>query len=164
MNALMDKPYSGPALVLALSVAVAGAALASQHLGGLDPCILCYYQRYPWYLTIVLMLAAIAVPRARMALLVLAAAALAVNVGIAFYHVGVEHKVFAGPASCASGTITGATVEALRAQLAGQKIVRCDEPAFVLFGLSMAGYNLLASAAVAFIAARLAMKLRNRTP
>ena len=164
MNALMDKPYSGPALVLALSVAVAGAALASQHLGGLGPCILCYYQRYPWYLTIVLMLAAIAVPRARMALLVLAAAALAVNVGIAFYHVGVEHKVFAGPASCASGTITGATVEALRAQLAGQKIVRCDEPAFVLFGLSMAGYNLLASAAVAFIAARLAMKLRNRTP
>ena len=163
MNAPVDKPYSSPALVLALSVAVAGSALAAQHLGGLDPCILCYYQRYPWYLTIVLMLAAIAVPRARVALLGLAAAALAANVGIAFYHVGVEHKVFAGPASCASGTITGATVDALRAQLAGRKIVRCDEPAFLLFGVSMAGYNLLASAVVALIAARLAFKRRSGT-
>ncbi|MGQ0674745.1 MAG: disulfide bond formation protein B [Rhodospirillales bacterium] len=153
---------AAPALVLASSAAIVGAALASQHWGGLEPCILCYYQRYPWYAVIGLMAVALAWARLRAGLLVLAAILLIANAGIAFYHVGVEHKLFEGPAVCASGTITGATLDALRAQLAGKKVVRCDEPAFLLFGVSMAGYNLLASAAVALIALRLALGSKAR--
>ena len=161
---ISDNGLAAPALVLGLSVAIVGSALISQHWGGLEPCILCYYQRYPWYAVIGLMAAALALARVRIArtiLLGLAAALLVVNVGIAFYHVGVEHKLFEGPASCASGTITGGTVDALRAQLAGKKVVRCDEPAWMLFGVSMAGYNLVASAAVALIALRLALRQRS---
>lgn len=156
--------YAAPALVLGLSVAVVGSALISQHWGGLDPCILCYYQRYPWYAAIGLMALALGLAKLRCAralLLGAVAVLLAANVVLAFYHVGVEHKVFAGPASCASGAIAGGTVDALRAQLTGRKVVRCDEPAFVLFGVSMAGYNLLASAAVALIALRLALRERS---
>ena len=163
---ISDSGLAAPALVLGLSVAIVGSALVSQHWGGLEPCILCYYQRYPWYAVIGLMAAALVLARVRVArtiLLGLAATLLAVNVGIAFYHVGVEHKIFAGPASCASGTITGGTVDALRAQLTGKKVVRCDQPAWMLFGVSMAGYNLVASAAVALIALRLAMRQRSAT-
>lgn len=153
----MDKSYSGPAVVLALSIAVVGSALASQHLGGLEPCILCYYQRYPWYLVIGLMILALALPaRAQSVLLGIAALALVADVGIAAYHVGVEHKVFLGPAGCASGTIDATSADALRAQLLGKRVVRCDQPAWSLFGISMAGYNLLAAAAVAALSAWLA--------
>jgi len=153
---------AAPGLVLALSAAIVGTALISQHWGGLEPCILCYYQRYPWYAAIGLMIAALAVPRWRAALLWLAAALLVLDVGIAAYHVGVERKIFEGPASCASGTITGQTLDALRAQLAGKKVVRCDQPAWTLFGVSMAGYNLLAAGGVALIAAWLARKQGSR--
>ena len=165
MNLPGNPAVSSPLLVLGLSMAVVGSALISQHLGGLDPCILCYYQRYPWYAAIGLMAVALALPRlrcARIGLLAAVAALLAFNVALAAYHVGVEHKLFEGPSSCASGAITGNTIDALRAQLAGRKPVRCDEPAFLLFGISMAGYNLLASAAVAYVALRLA--LRERKP
>jgi disulfide bond formation protein DsbB len=64
--------------------------------------------------------------------------------------------VFEGPAACGSVTITGQSIEALRAQLQGKAIVRCDQPAWTLFGISMAGYNLLASAGMAAFAAWLA--------
>ncbi len=156
--------YAAPALVLGLSVAVVGSALVSQHWGGLDPCILCYYQRYPWYAAIGLMVLALALARlrgVRVAMLGIVAALLIVNMGISGYHIGVEHKLFEGPTSCASGTITGGTADALRAQLTGRKVVRCDEAAFTLFGISMAGYNLLASAAVALIALRFMLRERS---
>jgi disulfide bond formation protein DsbB len=142
------------ALVLAVSILVVGTALASQYIGGLEPCILCYYQRYPWYAVIALMAPALLVPaRARGLLLGLAALLFAAGSVLAIYHVGVEHRVFEGPAACGSVTITGQSIEALRAQLVGKPIVRCDQPAWTLFGVSMAGYNLMASAGMAALAA-----------
>lgn len=162
---LRSNPHAAPVLVLALSVAVVGSALISQHWGGLEPCILCYYQRYPWYAVIALTALATGLARldcVRAILLGAVAALLAANVVLAGYHIGVEHKIFAGPTSCASGTITAGTVDALRAQLTGKKVVRCDEAAFTLFGISMAGYNLIASAAVALLALRLALRERRR--
>ena len=64
------SPRLAAALVLAISLLVIGTALASQYIGGLEPCILCYYQRYPWYAVIAVAILALALPgRARAALL-----------------------------------------------------------------------------------------------
>lgn len=146
----MERILRGPGPVLAVSLAIIATVLASQYIGGLEPCILCYYQRYPWYAIIALMVVALALPARGQAVLLGAAAVLfAVGTVIAVYHVGVEHKVFAGPAACGSATITGQSVDALRAQIVGKPVVRCDQPAWTLFGISMAGYNLVASAAMA---------------
>jgi disulfide bond formation protein DsbB len=46
------RPFDLPVRTLAAAVAlgsaaVLGTALAFQHLGGLAPCVLCYWQRYP---------------------------------------------------------------------------------------------------------------------
>ncbi|MCK6449515.1 MAG: disulfide bond formation protein B [Alphaproteobacteria bacterium] len=155
----MQRSLFAPALVLLGSAAVVGTAVASQYLGGLEPCVLCYYQRYPWYAVIALMLAALVLGgRARAALLGLAALLFAAGAVMGAYHVGVEHRLFAGPASCGSVTIDAGSIEALRAQLIGKPVVRCDQPAWSLFGISMAGYNLVASLAMAALAARLARR------
>ncbi len=155
----MERSLFAPALVLLASVAVVGSAVASQYLGGLEPCVLCYYQRYPWYAVIGLMLAALALGgRVRAALLGLAALLFVAGAGMGAYHVGVEHKIFAGPAACGSVTINAGSIEALRAQLIGKPMVRCDQPAWSLFGVSMAGYNLLASLGMAALAAWLARR------
>jgi disulfide bond formation protein DsbB len=137
------------------SAAVLGAALAFQHLGGLAPCVLCYWQRYPYWAAIPLAAAAaIVVPRDRRigaALLGLAAAALATTAAIAAFHVGVEQKWWEGTAACGGTQGPAASLEELRARLLAAPVVRCDEPAWTLFGVSMAGYNfIIASVLAAF--------------
>jgi len=78
----------------------------------------------------------------------IAALAFLIGAGLAFYHVGVEQHWLAGPTACTGGTSGADTVEALKAQLLGRQPVNCDEPAWRLFGVSLAGWNLLASAVI----------------
>lgn len=76
--------------------------------------------------------------------------------GIAAFHVGVEQHWWQGLASCGGNLPQARTVEELRAALLAQPVVRCDEVAWSLFGISMAGWNFLFSlglAALSFAAA-----------
>ncbi len=143
---------NSPALIALASIAVLGTALASQYLGGLAPCELCIAQRWPYVFTIAAGLAAWAVPGGRAArrwLVGACAIAFAIGGAIAVYHAGVEYGWFAGPTACSGAATTADTIEELRRQLLAQPVVRCDEPAWTLFGVSMAGYNAVASAALA---------------
>ncbi len=150
---------NAPALIALASIAILGTALASQYFGGLAPCKLCHYQRWPYIFTIVAGLAAWAMPGgavARQWLIAACAMAFAIGGAVAVYHAGVEYGWFAGPASCSGTGPAPATVEELRRLLA-RPVVRCDEPAWTLLGVSMAGYNVVASAFLAvasLIAAR----------
>ena len=140
-------PRRFPVFVLVASAAVLGGALLSQYWGGLAPCELCLLQRWPWLAAIVISLVAIMVG-SRAALpwvALLLAAVFAVGSAFAFYHVGVEKHWFAGPNACTGAATAADTVEALKARILGQMPVRCDEPAWMLWGISLAGWNLLAS-------------------
>ncbi|MET4700717.1 disulfide bond formation protein DsbB [Constrictibacter sp. MBR-5] len=138
-------------LVLALASAVIlGSALASQYVGGLSPCELCIWQRWPYVATIVLGLAAAAVRRAaRRALLALAGLVFLAGAAVAAFHVGVEQHWWQGLQSCGGNLPQARTVEELRAALLQQPVVRCDEIAWSLFGISMAGWNFLLSLGLA---------------
>jgi disulfide bond formation protein DsbB len=149
-----------PAALLVLAVvAILLAALGFQYLGGVAPCELCYYQRIAYATAGVLALLALPADRRPLAawLLALAGLALLANVGIAGYHVGVEQQWWAGTQGCTGAEAgSAASVEDLRAQIMAAPIVRCDEVAWSLFGISMAGYNIplsLALGAFAFLAA-----------
>jgi disulfide bond formation protein DsbB len=144
----MRGPIPGfTAFVLAASAVVLGAALLSQYWGGLAPCELCLLQRWPWGVAIVISFVATMVG-SRPALpwvALLLAAVFAVSAVFAFYHVGVEQHWFAGPTACSGAATAAGTVEALKAQILRQQPVRCDEVAWSLWGISLAGWNLLAS-------------------
>jgi disulfide bond formation protein DsbB len=133
--------------VLLASAAVLGAAFASQYWGGLLPCELCLYERWPWGAAIVIAFIATMVGSRPVLPWVAALLALVFAAGsaLAFYHVGVEQHWFAGPSACTAPAITADTVAALEAQLLHQQPVRCDQPAWSLFGVSLAGWNLVAS-------------------
>jgi disulfide bond formation protein DsbB len=143
-------------------------ALFFQYVVGLAPCVLCIWQRWPHVAVVVLGAAALGLARragARAAALALAGIALLVGAGIGAFHVGVEQRWWAGTSEC-GGAVGAGSVDALRAQILAAPVVRCDEVAWSLFGISMAGYNVLISlalAAVAFLAARAALVSR-RTP
>ena len=144
---MRGDPVRFPVYVLVASAAVLGGALFSQYWGGLAPCELCLYQRWPWAAAIVISLIAIMVG-SRSALpwvALMLFAVFAVGSALAFYHVGVERHWFAGPSACTGAATAADTVEALKARILGQMPVRCDEPAWSLWGISLAGWNLLAS-------------------
>ncbi len=44
---IVASPRNVAGLILAVSAGALAAALLSQYVGGLVPCVLCYYQRLP---------------------------------------------------------------------------------------------------------------------
>ncbi len=157
------------ALVFAASAAILGTALASQLVGGLEPCALCIYQRYPYAIAIGLSGVGFGLSgQARMpgivfaALAGLCAAAFLANAGIAAYHVGVEQHWWAGTAACVGAEGPAASLDELRARILGAPVVPCDEVAWSLVGVSLAGYNFIASIALAGASGFAARRLGRR--
>jgi disulfide bond formation protein DsbB len=143
-----------PIFVLVTSAIVMITVLVSQYWGGLAPCELCLTERWPWDVAIVVaFVATMAASRSALPwVALLLAVVFAVGAVLAFYHVGVERHWFGGPSACTAAA-TPATLDALKAQLLHQQPVRCDEPAWTLSGISLAGWNLLASLLMAVICA-----------
>ena len=139
------------ALILAASLGALAGALVAETVYQLAPCPLCIYQRWPYVATALLAALAMAT-RGRWPVLFIGLGCLvfAGESVLAFYHVGVEQGWFEGLAACAGAGETPATLEALRAQLLeGPPPPRCDQPAWTLFGISMAGYNVIYAAVLA---------------
>lgn len=137
--------------LLAASVLILGAAFAFQLIGGLRPCELCIWQRYPYAIAIGLTGIGIGLARAGVErrllilLLVLCGLVFLTGSGIGLFHVGVEQKWWEGTSACV-GNLSGAgSLDDLREKLLAAPVVRCDEAAWSLFGISMAGYNVFLS-------------------
>jgi disulfide bond formation protein DsbB len=79
--------------------------------------------------------------------------ALIVTAGIGVFHVDFEYHWWAGPQACAGNVPRGLSPEQLRKYLFGAKMVRCDETAWAMWGISMAGWNAILSGALAFVLA-----------
>jgi len=146
----MSRARPAPWLLLFASIAVLGTALLSQFVGGLQPCELCLYERWPYDAVILLAILALLLRNSRIDRLVLMAAALAFAAGavLSFYHVGVEQHWFAGPSAC-TGDLKADSPEALLKALQGRDTVQCDVVQWSFHGVSLAGLNFAVSLALA---------------
>jgi disulfide bond formation protein DsbB len=138
------------ALAAAGSALLLVAAFAFQHLGGLAPCAMCLWQRWPHAAAVAIGALGLAAPSAALAFL--GGLAMLGNAGLALYHTGVERDWWDGPASCSGGGGLGSAdiADLLNPDLGGG-IVMCDEVAWQMLGLSMASWNGLACLALAAI-------------
>lgn len=149
-------------VALLLPLALLGGALGSQYVGGLVPCEMCYWQRWPHGAAILLAGLAFAGPAesARSRLFTLAAAAaIAVSGAIGVYHAGVELGIFEGLTACSSIAAGGSTDQLLR-DIMATPLVRCDQVQFAFLGISMAGWNAILSLGGAGLIALLALRGR----
>lgn len=137
-----------PWLAAGIAAAALLGALGFEYLGGYPPCLLCHWQRYAHLVALALAVAALPAGGAARRLLTGASGlAFLAGAGIAGFHVGVEQGWWQGLPGCSAPDIGGLSVEQLRETLMRTEVVPCDEVAWSLLGLSMAGWNLVLSAA-----------------
>ena len=146
------------AFALAASLALLGAAHAFERFGGLAPCNLCLKQREVYWGAVAIALTATlwhlvsrgsrGTPRIAAFLLAVVFTTGAVT---ALFHMGGENGWWELPATCAGGGEV--SLESLAALALGTAPVKapvyCDAVTWRFLGLSMAGWNVLISAALA---------------
>lgn len=127
------------------------AAFAFQHLGGLAPCSLCIWQRWPHAVALAAGAGALIFASALWPLA--GAATMGAGAGLAGYHTGVERGWWPGPSGCTgdTGALSGMSGADLLSTDGASGVVLCDEVAWEMMGLSMASWNGLASVALAGI-------------
>lgn len=160
-----------PAFVTAVALVVGFAAIAGAwafEYAGLAPCPLCLEQRWPYYLglplaALALVLFLAAPPLAALGRVLIALTALLFLAGglLGIYHAGVEWALWPGPSDCVAAGAGSGAAGSLIDQMRQTRIVPCDEAAWRLFGLSLAGYNAIVSL---FIAGLIGWALAGRPP
>ncbi|NWH07587.1 MAG: disulfide bond formation protein B [Alphaproteobacteria bacterium] len=160
-DTLRTKPHRLALMLAGLAALTLAGAFVFQFGFGIEPCALCYQQRYAYYaaLPLALVLAGLAAREETpglwlVILFALCALGFVANAALGVYHAGVEWHWWPGPVTCASGA-TGLDGEqgSLWDAIGAARVVRCDEAAWRFLGLSLAGYNVLISLGLATIAA-----------
>ena len=162
-NTWIDRLRREPAAAAALAIFVlSGATILGawyfEFVLKLPPCPLCLEQRLPYHVVIALSLltAIAALVRAPSKLVAVGFAVILIaalsGAALGAFHSGVEWRWWPGPADC-SGPMTDLKAKGpLLDQLQSVHVVRCDEAAWRLLGLSLAGYNVLVSLVLAALA------------
>jgi disulfide bond formation protein DsbB len=133
-------------IALLLPLALIAGALGSQYLGGLHPCEMCHWQRWPHYAAIGLALLAFLLPWRSLQLLLVLLAGLAIGASgvIGVMHAGVEYHWWPGFTPCTAPLDPNLPI---LPQIQDRALVRCDVPQWSLLGVSLAGFNALFSLA-----------------
>jgi disulfide bond formation protein DsbB len=150
---LEDTRWLG-ALVAVGSLAALCTAWTAQYGFGLEPCRLCYMQRKPYMINILLGLVVFLLApkdrKAAMIVLYVSAFVFFANAVIAMHHVGVERQWWQEIASCVNDAMPqNATAEELRKFIMSQSTVPCNVISFELFGITMPGYNCILATCLA---------------
>ena len=145
-TALFTCPYMVLYVLGGISIMAIGAALVSQYGFGMHPCYLCLWQRIPYAVVILLAgLGLIATKNMGAKYgafnIALCGIALLINSAIAFYHVGVEQKWWGS--TCALPNLANLTPDEIMATIKNAPAVSCGDIQFEMFGISMAGYNVV---------------------
>lgn len=155
--------YKSGSIALLLAAGAILGALASEHLFGLKPCELCLAQRYAYYAGVplyfgALVLLSAGLTRTAAVLFALTALAFLANAVLGGYHAGVEWHFWPGPSACTGVQPLTPSAGDLLGDLTKTRIVRCDEAAWRMFGISLAGWNVLASLFIAILGVRAAQE------
>ena len=143
----------------AVSASLLTAALLFEHVGGLAPCKLCLTQRNPHYAMIALAMISLISPFQQKTWRAVGALLGATTAGVGLQHVGVEQGWWQGPQGCSSTIGSTDSLADITTTLLATAVVRCDEVAWSLFSISMAGWNMIISAGLAIFLARATFKI-----
>jgi disulfide bond formation protein DsbB len=163
-----NSSRSAAAIVVIVGLATIAGFFFFQYVLGYPPCPLCLDQRMAFYVTVplavLLWLGAGHGARRKVLFLgfLVIAALMLWNTGLSAFHAGVEWKFWPGPQDCSGPINNFGSAGNMLKQLQSIRIVRCDEAAWRLFGVSLAGYDVLVSLFLALVSAWGANAARER--
>ena len=131
-------------ILLLLALSVFSAYIVEYGLGH-KPCKLCLYQRYPYYISIFLILNIIIIKKyIKLSLLILSLVSL-IGSFVAFYHFGIEQGFFNESLVCNVQNLDqNFSKEDILKQLS-ENTISCKTVTFRVFGLSLASINTIFS-------------------
>jgi disulfide bond formation protein DsbB len=153
-----NPPLAAAALVALVGLATIGGFFFFEYVVGLAPCPLCLEQRNAYYVSVplaaLLCLGAGHGTQRKVVLLgfLVIAAVMLWNTGLSAYHAGIEWKWWPGPQECSGPISNVGSAKDLLNQLNSFSPVRCDEVQWRFLGLSLAGWDVLVSFALALVA------------
>ncbi|MCF3946244.1 disulfide bond formation protein B [Acidiphilium sp. AL] len=155
MTAISSR-QAGAAAAVAAALAL-GIAYYAEFVLHLVPCPLCYIERWPYRIAIVLgILVAVAPPRAGRALLALAALVMLGDAAIAFVHVGAEQHWWNSPLPECNAPPPGFGALPLRPSAS------CDAPTYLIPGFPVSFATMDLVYALGFALAILAYLKRSK--
>lgn len=135
-------------VALILPLLLLAGAWGSQLIGGLVPCEMCHWQRWPHYAAVLVAAFAFIVPgrSSKVTMIVVAAALIAISGLIGVFHAGVEYHWWEGVTACSTmATGEGVSTDEMLRRLLAAPVIRCDAAQWTLLGVSLAGYNAILS-------------------
>lgn len=167
LSQVLERWRLAALLVSALMLAIAHGF---QTFGGYQPCTLCLRQREVYWVAGAVALGGMILvrtpfgPRLRQLSCWVLGVIFLVGAATAIYHAGAEWKFWPGPSTCSSAGASGVSAGAMQALLNGAKIrpPACDQAPWVFAGLSMAGWNALASLGLVTLSVLAALRERSR--
>ena len=131
--------------ILSLLILSVFSAYIIEYGLGHEPCKLCIYQRYPYFVSIFIILNIVIIKKyIKLSLLMLSLVSLIGSI-VAFYHFGIEQGFFSESLVCDANSLDqNLTKEDLLKQLS-KNAISCKTVTFRVFGLSLASINTIFS-------------------
>ncbi len=126
-------------------IVVLSVAYIFEYGFGYLPCQLCLWQRLPWTGIVIIGAIIVFYPQTTKYLLKICMLIMIISFGLAIFNAGIEYGFWTSLDDCSSNTELAVQASSLLHSLKNEAIIRCDEPAWTLFGISMTGYNALLS-------------------
>ncbi len=159
MDRLRADPAAGAALaIFVIGVATILGAWFFEYVLKYPPCELCLEERLPYHivipLSLLLLIAALVQAPQKILTVGFIAVLIVVLCGAVLggYHAGVEWLCWPGPTACTGSLNNLNAGGSILGQLQSINVVQCDQAAWRFLGISLAGYNVLISLAMAAIA------------
>lgn len=131
--------------ILLVNILVILSALFIEFFLKVKPCILCIYQRYPYYIITFLSLIYFLKKDLKIILILLIILTSLASITLSTYHVGIETGLIKETTSCKTSLNNNLSKDAILKQLESNLASSCKEVNFKLFGFSLASINIILS-------------------
>ena len=139
-NLSKKKLFTGVFLISFIALI---SAYFIEYILGYQPCILCIYERIPYFLAILIILINYKYDKLEKYLILLMTIIFFIATILSLYHLGIEQGFIQESLLCDIGT--GANIinkDEILKQLQ-QKSISCKDVTFKIFGLSLTSYNII---------------------
>ena len=157
LYAFLSQPQFVFATLGLASAFSVGFAFYLQIFQDLPPCVLCQYQRLPYFTIVAIASLGILVSRHnkyfKLTGFMATLCALTFFVGsiIALFHFGVEMKWWKGTAGCGVTGLDATSFETLKDTIMNSPLTNCGDVLWRYLGVSLAGWNLLWSTSLTIV-------------